>query len=1081
MIKQYYRFIIGRNLCKIVFIGLLLVLLISCKENSQSLQSQYTEHRTVVYDTMRKVQPGLYDPTGRVLNPGESIQTSFSLSPPDHKMKRSIRVKGSSVLPERFGKKDEVSFREHHYLIDDYLDANDGYNEAYALVFEGTNEPFEKNAYYKLEEDRLARFIGSKMQIQFPVKPSIESFGKDGYFKLRLQLYKKKEGQHVDDIFDDADDIWELNVPVGNSDWHVLSKAFEIPNDIACILVQITSFNMSGMCKVGTPKFKGKDKSLVLNPLQPFVGNQDDWIGENLSTKEWPEFEFSVDGQPFYTGKVFDRASGISEFDVNLPELSAGDHELSMKLIDRGVPARLSFLVKTIEVHENSARDFEVVYVPNMVSSDKEFAILIEINKPGVQLRISGDEQIVPLENKKAFEETGLYSLVFEAGAPITNQKIRVSDGANEVVGNIRQILKRDDDGVFISNGDDIYIGRNKEQFAKYLKWYMREGVGNSYCWRPSYQWSGARDADPEFYNWALGLLKDLKMPYSLMTEGRTISGRNINPSAEIMDSPLFMGKQSHEDDGCFNYWLHFKYEGLYSDLAAKFRPYGGIFAKSRLIYTEGGPHVFFDPYGVKDMADGAKTFVNNLSKARGPSIRHTGPSTLFRYFLQAGYDWVGAEQMYSAEEVTMSSLRGASKAYGKKDFGTHLATQWGTEPFNKTEHATRLFLSLAVSYIHGATHINTEDGLWNIEAGTDRYSPEGKAHIKRQRNLLHYIQTHERRGNLVAPIAIIQGRNDSWRCINKTGTVWSQQGDEWAMGAADDSYDLIKTYYPNSVLDYIQMLKHEPRTQKGWYTATPYGLVDLLPIEAPQDVLDDYEAIIFLGWNTYQEADFEKLLSYVKKGKTLLLTGNHINTELMPNRPTQYPKKDGVLFELLGPDYKNKKKPYRNRVGKGEVIFYPQKLYPAESPIRNQYEQDMKEIGEKVVNNQLEKGWIEAAENIEFAVWHDEATNIRTIYLLNIDWWSAQTSHPASLIIGDTKFPLNSIRRDVLETVTIFQEVAVMPESMTTGILDISKTEQGYEITIQTTEKDVLSVYHKQKGIQNYELENAGIHKIKI
>jgi hypothetical protein len=1068
MIK--YKIFMG--LIGLSFITLLSVA--SCTNEKLITQSEYVELRSVVYDT-----------TGCVLNPGKSLSTKFKLEPRIHKMKKSLRVTGFTILPERFGKRSENIFREHCQHIDDYLDGEDTYDkDPYALVYVGENETFEKNAFYRLSPDQLENFKGEKVQVAFPVKRQIENFGSEGFLKLRLHLYKKKEGRVLDDIFDDADEIWELEVPVGTSDWEVLTKNLVIPQDIACILVQVSSQNMSGICKVGTPSFKGKNAELAFYGFQPYVKDKDhdNWIGENLSSKEWPEFEFAINGKPFYTGKIFDRASEVGEFDLDLPEeLPAGEYELSMQLLDR-FPAKFPFMLKAIEVHENSARDFEVVFTPNLVTKKNKFGILIEVNKPNLELTISGDAQIEPVVDEIEFDELGLHALVFNAGEASLNQKITISDGTNEVVSTIGQIVNKKNDGVYISTGDDIYITRTKEQWSKYLKWHMREGIGNMYCWRPSHQWSGAIGWDPEFYSWAVGILQDLQMPYSLMTEGRTLPGRDINPSNEIMDSPFFLGRQSHEDDGSFYYWDQFVWEGLYSDLAAKYRPYGGIFAKTRPIKRDKENFIFYDPYGADNMAEGAQQFVNNLSKSRGQSIRHTGPSTMFRYFFQAGYEWVGAEQMYGPEELIMSSMRGASKAYGKTSFGTHLATQWGTQPFNVTDHATRFFLSLAISYIHGATNINTEEGVWNMEEGIDRFSKAGKSHIKRQRDLLHFIQTHERRGHHVAPIGIIQGRNDGWKCFDfrTKSNTWGQRGDEWKYGAPEESFEMIKTFYPNSVLGEITLRAHEPREPKGFYTATPYGLVDLLPIEAPQDVLDDYESLAFLGWNTYQQDDFERMLSFVKKGKTLLLTGNHANTELKRKRPTQYPVDDKVLIELLGADYKNKKKAYRNKVGKGEVIFYPQKLYPAESPIKDDYVKDLKKICDNSVLNQLQKGWIEGAENIEFAVWDREDSEIRTIYLLDIDWWSAQTSHPATLMIGDTKFPLN-IRRDILETVTIFQNVAVMPQSMTTDVLDISKTEHGYEITVQTTKRETIPVYHTKNGAKTYEIENAGIHKFVI
>ncbi len=1042
----------------------------SCKPELKS-QSKYLENRTVIFES-----------EGYKLDPGILFTTDFTIPTSNHPMKRSLRVTGSTILPEKFGKRSENVFREHCYHIDDYLVSDDTYGkDDFALVYVGENENYEKNAFYRISHEQLKSFNGDKVQVNLPLKRDINGFEKEGFFKLKLHLFEKKQGRALDDIFDDADQIWEMEVPAGTSDWEVITKDLIIPGDIACILVQISSKNMQGNCKVGTPWFTSPHAKLPFYPFQPFIKNHQNWIGENLSSKEWPEFEFSIDGNPFFTGKIFDRASEIGEFDLNLPDLESGQHKLSMKLLDR-FPAKYPFLLKAIEFHENSSRDFEIVYVPEFVNKDNKFGILLEINKPGIKLKVSGDEEIEPLTTEKHFEEMGLHTITFAAKNPSIKQKIAISDGSNVVFETVGQIINKEPDSIYISTGDDIYITRTKEQWSKYLKWHMREGIGNMYCWRPSHQWSGAIGWDPEFYNWAVNILQDLQMPYALMTEGRTLPGRDINPSTEVMDSPFFLGRQSHEDDGSFYYWDQFVWEGLYSDLAAKFRPYGGIFAKTRPIKNDNGIFIFYDPYGADNMAKGAQQFVNNLSKSRGESTRHTGPSTMFRYFFQAGYEWVGAEQMYGPEELIMSSMRGASKAYGKNSFGTHLATQWGTQPFNDTDHATRFFLSLAISYIHGATNINTEEGVWNMEEGIDRFTKAGRAHIKRQRDLLHFIETHERRGKPVAPVGIIQGRNDGWKSFDfrvKSNT-WGQRGEQWKYGAPEESFELIKTFYPENELGEITLRAHEPRLPKGFYTSTPYGLVDLFPIEAPQNVIDDYQFIAFLGWNTYQQDDFEKLLSFVVDGGTLLMSAVHANTELRRNQSVTYPAKDDVLKALLGEDYKDRNEKYERKVGKGKVIFYPQKLYPSEPLIKEEYQADLKKLLDDSILDQIENGWIEGADNIEFAAWDWDDNKTRTIYLLNIDWWSIDTSHAARLRIGDSSFDIE-VRRDVLEAITVSGDVAVKPSTMTTDVLDISKNNSGYQITVQTASMDTLDIYHINKGVETHKIMGPGIHTITI
>ena len=528
----------------------------------------------------------------------------------------------------------------------------------------GNGSKLERNAFYRLSEDELRPFKGSKIQVKMPVKTGNLIIPENGYMVLELQLYNKKKDRHPDDIFDDADQIRTIRIPANHEEWFVLSEEVEIPDNIACILFRIGSKNISGQCHIGTPSLTLGTTSLKLLSFQPYRKEQKNWIGENLSAKEWPEFEFSLNGKPFFSGKVFDRASDVGDFEVEIPEPAIGKAELVIKLID-GFPARYPYAIKTVELIETSARDFEVMAIPQFVQANKKFALLIEINRPGIKLRIGTSLNISASEKERIFKEKGLYTLSFNAGEVSLDQVINISDGKRKVKIPINQIVSKEDDHVYISTSDDIYIDKNYRKFSDYIVWYLREGIGNAFGWRPSEQWSDVTVADPSFYKWSLGILKDLQMPYSLMIEGRTITGRNINPEESWMESPFYMGRQAHENDGGYYYWGHFRWEWLHSDLESKYRPRGGIFAKNRPIRSERGDFIFYDPFRLKNMAEGPEYFIDNLSKARGASIRHTGPSTMFRYLLQAGYKWVGAEQMYGPDEVIMSSIRGASRAYG--------------------------------------------------------------------------------------------------------------------------------------------------------------------------------------------------------------------------------------------------------------------------------------------------------------------------------------------------------------------------------------------------------------------------------
>ena len=82
------------------------------------------------------------------------------------------------------------------------------------------------------------------------------------------------------------------------------------------------------------------------------------------------------------------------------------------------------------------------------------------------------------------------------------------------------------------------------------------------------------------------------------------------------------------------------------------------------------------------DLADAHKIASQELKAlSQNNFTRHTGPSVMYKYFLQNGFEWAGAETMDSSTEILLSFLRGASHAYNKDKYGVHLALQWSTFP----------------------------------------------------------------------------------------------------------------------------------------------------------------------------------------------------------------------------------------------------------------------------------------------------------------------------------------------------------------------------------------------------------------
>lgn len=1025
--------------------------------------SSWKETRTVVFSPEGN-QP-IY-----LLHPDQSISVPVRLEGTDIPKRRFLRVVGGVKMPVPFQSRGEEMFRRSEFYIDDNLDSIVRKRDFYSLYFKGEDEPFERHAYYRISGDRLQP---GPLTVELPVvKRQQLSLSAQGDFGVEIALYYRKPGRAADDIYDAPDSVWYMPVPQGTGGFRVVSQTFTLPEGVACAFVRVGGTHFRGECWVEALRLK-QGKKAVSMPFTKYAQRTDShnyWVGCNLSTRSWPMWQVKFNGTTVFEGTVFDRASNVADFYIPLPASVQGTGEMEVTLRKEPHRAAYSYELRSLEIIEETARDFEVIAVPEYVPHHTSFGILIETNVPHVHLNVKTHGEGIPAEQACVFEKPGLHVVEMRAGEAGRAIALRFDDGKRQEEVQVCQVIAKEPEQIYLSSGDEIYIDKQYAQYDPFFKWYFAHRVGNWYQFRPSYQWSGFRIADPEVIGHYTQLLNQLKVPYAWQTEGRTLAGSRINPSSDELASPMFRGKQAHENDGGYYYWQHFHYQGLFSDMAARNRPYGGIFAKHRPIYTDHGTFIHYDPEGVADMADGARKLVANFSYSKGESTRHTGPSTLFRYLYQAGYSWLGAEQMYGPEELILSSLRGASRAYHRPLYGTLHAMQWGSKPFTDPKHALRLYMSLAVAYMHGSSHMNTEEALWTDEYVNDRYSTAGKEHLFAQHQVLDFVETHSRRGELRSNIAVIQGRNDAWKSFGRT-SLWSQKGEKWKFNKACESFDLLNVFYPENVVDGCG--------PKNWFTSTPYGTVDLLPVEASLEVMKNYKALLFLGWNSYDADDFLRIRQFVFDGGTLLLSAAHINEELQPDQPVRFPAEDTVLREMLGDNYQQLTEKTEMTYGTGRIIYFPQKAYPAEETLRTEYVSAMTALASETVEKEHCNGWIAASPAVGFTVW--DAPCRRTIYLLNTDWESAQEVRPATFVYGNQTFPVE-VRRYHIETIHCADGLAVMPTLNTTDVLSVTAQANGWIVKVQTTgEEDIRCMKAVSRTIETIHVGHSGIHEILV
>jgi len=1002
-----------------------------------------------------------------LVQPGQTIEHTVAFDAGDEPVRRFLRVIGGVQMPGKFAPRGEEFFRQAEYLLDDCLDSLNTFRDKHSLYFKGENELFERHVYNRISG---IAFEEGQLLMETVFRRNQLKVNTGGDFGVELQIYYQKERRHPDDVYDSPDTVMYMPVPQGSGKFKLQKTVFNLPHNVACILLRAGGTGFSGECWMEAPRLYQNDRPVFEMPFVQNSRRQNDynyWVGVNMSTRSWPRWKLEFKDRLIFEGNIFDRASCIADFYIPLPSGLSGAGALKLTLMKENHRTAFPYEVREIQILEETARDFEIVAVPRFVVQGDTAGILLEINKPDITLNFTTDAAVAPEHNTFIFKQTGLHAVPFKALELAVNVGVSVACGNDIRYASIGQIVIKERDEVYLSVGDDIYIDKEVIPYNYYFKWYIRERAGNFFQFRPSYQWSGVRITDDNIMKQYLHLLNQLRMPYAWQVEGRTLAATRINLSLTSLQSPMFRGKQAHENDGGYYYWNHFLYTGLHSDMAARTRPYGGIFAKHRPIYTDHGIFIHYDPYGVKDMADGANKLVANLSYSRGESVRHTGPSGIYRYLYQAGYDWLGAELMYMTDNIYLSALRGASRAYGKNNYGSLHAMQWGSQPFTDPKHSLRFYLSLAVAYMHGSSHINTEDGLWTDEYANDHYTLAGKRHMEVQHKMMDYIETHSRKGYLNTPIAVIQGRNDAWNGWRPL--VWAQKADKWAPGKATESLNLMQVFYPENTVGLYG--------KDGWFTSAPYGAVDILPIEAANSVMNRYKALIFLGWNSFDNADFIRIMKFVEQGGIVMFTAAHLNSELQPDAPIRFPDDDTVIKMLLGEDYRSYETKKIIRLGKGAVIYYPQFCYPADELIRQDYTESMHEVALQATTPEYEKGWIKSSPFIDFTAW--DIPLMRTLYVLNIDWRNEQDSLPCTLLLGDRQFDFD-VERYAINTIRCACDLAVMPEGNTSDILDIRQEKDSCTITCQTTGKDTIHIFDSRTGKQEIrELQSAGIHTI--
>ncbi len=960
--------------------------------------------------------------------------------------------------------KDEPDGPHGYRAIADALDRTHALRDRFCLNLSSKKEEtYTRRVYKKVMWPPVLSYLGMNpvpegWRVGLVASAKELRVAEGGFVQLRVDIRLNKPGVSRHSVAGEPDQRILLPIPAGSYTAKRLEKEITIPCDAAHVGVFVEGKGYAGELYVEQP-FLSADGQNLLPCFDQDVADKEkfSWTGQFLSQKEWPVFRVRLNGKTVFSGEVFERSHRYSEWEIALPaRLLREENTLTYELLsDYHDP--LPYTVYEAGLIEQPDAPVSILSVSAVAPAGGFARVLLRTAKPNTRVRVASLCQALGGEGEYLFKEKGLHGLCLPCLAPAAHAAFTVSAGSTVQRGEVEGILEKQDDGVITGSGDMIYVCQKQEDMEEYLSWYLSEQVGDLVTVRPAYRWSGTRTLNRPLWRWFARLMDELRLKYVLMVDGREMPGLAAQPTNEEMAGAGYLGRQDHERDNAQFYGGVNKFVTPTAEQAANLMQFGWQEDPAHVrgscndhAYLCKGESLFgmTDRDRPRDTVACHDQVVSQLKETiTEGATRHTGPSCCFKYMHEGGYDWLGAETMYSTMEPLLGFLRGFAKDQAMPAWGVHHAVQWSSSPHAAPEHARRLRLALYSSYMLGATDINTEEGYWHMEEYYEhhhRFVPVCINHLRHQQDFYRYISSHTRTGRFHTPYAFLHGRDDGINFFNPDMT-W---GILEKQTLAEDSWGLLKTVYPQAKTGSCIYLHGCPTDRPlGFHTSTPYGNADIIPVEAKKETLGDYRALIFLGYNRMTGADADKLLSCVENGATLLLSRAHLsdNTSIEAIRRGELTFAPSALSFAMGePTFceahlgglalslcqnaapadevllrTDEGQPLlcRYRVGKGSLLLFQTKEYPAQKALRPAYERAVLSlVGDAVA---AEPVWAETGDDVSFTAYRQEDGSTH-LYFLAVDWYRPEEkTRTATLRLGQTAYPVSMPFGVMLKCVT--------------------------------------------------------------
>lgn len=314
----------------------------------------------------------------------------------------------------------------------------------------------------------------------------------------------------------------------------------------------------------------------------------------------------------------------------------------------------------------------------------------------------------------------------------------------------------------------------------------------------------------------------------------------------------------------------------------------------------------------IKNLRDAKNAVVNDylgglaghLKKMGYPQVFLTSDHSWSHYALEAGVDIPAIESMLCLTHglaYAMSEMRGAVRRWDKPFWLSYFAHDWYTRhiPYLAKRKQDLLRTGLYLSWMNGSGGVILESGNFWTQAGnwtkdsercSGYHSAVCRRYRKTMRDFYRFTREHERdpKGPLVR-FCFALGNLDGFSGGRRAGNddpevrgdpVWGMTSkaleDNRYFGAEpEDGWEIMQsTVYPKNPQALSPYYNH-------YLEGAPFGAADVVGVDSrtPDELLAGYSLLAYTGWNTMEPEIYRKLITFVRRGGTLLMCIPHLST----------------------------------------------------------------------------------------------------------------------------------------------------------------------------------------------------------